>query len=209
MSECVILLHGIFDSGLRMLPLARFLKSNGYSTNIIDYPSTRHNIDELADYVESILPQAARKASKLHFVGFSMGGLVIRSLLARHRPRNLGRVVMLGTPNNGSEVADALKSAWLFQSVYGPAGQQLSTDTVHAWGDIDYELGIIAGDYGALQFVSDIFLPRPHDGKVSVESTKLPGMKDHLVISASHLFMLQHPVAKKAVLNFLQTARFS
>ena len=51
-----------------------------------------------------------------------MGGLVIRALLNRYRPDNLGRVVQIGTPNHGSEVADFLKNDWLYRLFFGPAG---------------------------------------------------------------------------------------
>ena len=64
----------------------------------------------------------------VHFVGYSMGGLIIRAYLQKYRPQHLGRVVMLGTPNQGSEVADAIRHFWLYRRFYGPAGQELITD---------------------------------------------------------------------------------
>ena len=92
---------------------------------------------------------AAAPSGALHVVAHSMGGLLARAYLARHRPARLGRVVMLGTPNGGSEVADLLRGWPLYRLVFGPAGQQLVTAQAEAlraaFGAVDYELGSLAG----------------------------------------------------------------
>jgi len=91
-----------------------------------------------------------RADKPVHFIGYSMGGIVTRAVLNKFRPDNLGRVVQLASPNNGSEVADFLKDNWLYEKVYGPAGKQLVTDGAgidDLLGKVDYELGVVAGTF--------------------------------------------------------------
>ncbi len=208
-SETVILLHGIFLTRWHMAPLAAFLHRQGYEVCNIGYPSTRYPIEELIEWLQQKI--APVSGQRVHFVGHSMGGLLIRGLLARSRPANLGRVVMLGTPNHGSEVADYLKSWWLYRKLYGPAGMQLGTeDMPHLsalLGTVDYDLGIIAGDRTWDPFFSRL-LPKPHDGKVSVESTKLEGMKDHIVLPTTHTTLPWSRQVHRQVVNFLKEGVF-
>jgi pimeloyl-ACP methyl ester carboxylesterase len=208
----VILLHGIFRTHRNMAKLARFLEQNGYSVLNLGYPSTKLALEGIAEHIH---PTVSRFASEVegraHFVGFSMGGLVIRAYLHRHRPGNLGRVVMLGTPNNGSEVADALRHWWLYRKIYGPAGQQLVTGLKNPdalFGKVDYELGVIAGNR-SIDPVSSRIINKPSDGKVSIESTRLAGMKDHILVDAFHTFFPNTRSAWQQTLHFLKEGRFA
>jgi pimeloyl-ACP methyl ester carboxylesterase len=177
-----------------MLPLCRFLEQEGYSVLNLDYPSTSYPIEKIAEMVaDRIEAHAASVDGKLHLVGFSMGGLVIRAFLQNRVPPNLGKVVMIGTPNHGSEVADFLKSFFPFRYLYGPAGQQLVTDQKEfaaIFANDGFDLGIIAGDSSSYSILGRI-IGKPSDGKVSVASTKLPCATDHLVVDSSHT-MLPH-----------------
>ena len=124
-----------------------------------------------------------------------MGGLLARVYVARHRPAQLGRVVMLGTPNGGSEVADLLQGLALYRKFYGPAGQQLTTHldgVLRSLPALDYAVGIIAGNSSIDPISSILIVPRPNDGRVSVESSRLDGMADHVTVKASHNGLLRH-----------------
>lgn len=138
-----------------------------------------------------------------------IGGLLARISLARHRP---ARVVMLGTPNAGSEIADLLRGWPAYRLVFGPAGQELVTALTpalrEAFGTVDYELGILAGDRPLNPFAARLLLPGPSDGKVSVASTRLAGMADHRVIPTSHMRLIAHPRAIAETLRFLREGRF-
>ena len=112
MQEGVVILHGIFRTHRSMRGLARHLEKEGYAVCNIRYPSTRKTINDLADHIHAEVT-AFSEAKKLHFVGYSMGGLLIRAYLDRYQIASLGRVVMLGTPNAGSEVADFIGN-WKF-----------------------------------------------------------------------------------------------
>ena len=204
-----VLLHGITRSSTSLRALQGAIEREGYAALNLDYRS-RHL--PLADLAEAIHPAVSRFAETtpgaLHVVGHSMGGLLARVYLTRHRPARLGRVVMLGTPNGGSQIADLLRHWASYRFVCGPAGQQLLTaqspELLAALGTVDYELGVIAGNRPMNPLAAVWLLPGPNDGKVSVESTRLAGMADHLVIPTSHTRLASHPQAMAATLRFLR-----
>ncbi|MGO6700594.1 esterase/lipase family protein [Rhizobium ruizarguesonis] len=215
MNDTVLLFHGIARTKKSMEKLASFLSGHGYRVVNVGYPSTRFSISDLVDIIRPEIDDAVKKAGdgRVHFIGYSMGGLVIRAFLTRYRPANLGRVVMVGTPNNGSRIADFLKNWPLYRRVYGPAGQQLVTDQAamtELFGTVDYELGIIAGNR-TIDPVSSLIigLRVPNDGKVSVESTRLDGASAHIVIPANHTFLPVNKVMWSQTLSFLQHGRFT
>lgn len=210
-SEKVIVLHGLARSSSSMEVLANFLGKHGYEVLNIDYPSTDYSINELINIVQSKIDVILQNADqKVHFVGYSMGCLIIRGILFKYRPPNLGRVVMLGPPNSGSEVADFFKHFFLYKRIYGPAGQELGTDQKKyskLFGAVDFELGIIAGDR-SIDPISSTIIPGADDGKVSVVRTRLPGMKDHVVIHTTHTFMMRNDIVLQQTVNFLQKGVF-
>jgi pimeloyl-ACP methyl ester carboxylesterase len=210
--EYVVILHGIFRTSAHMQPLADSLEKEGYEVLNMDYPSTKYPLAELIDMTaKDIDSRITDKDRTVNFIGYSMGGLLVRGIIAKHTPEHLGRVILLGTPNHGSEVADLLKNNWFYKTLYGPAGQQLglkeSIELQSLFGEVDYELGIIAGNFTIDPFCS-YFISGDNDGKVSVESTKLNGMKDHIVVSASHTFFPSNKDVQEQVLIFLRDGRF-
>ena len=212
MDKGVILLHGIFRTAKSMGRLEKYLSARGYHVLNVDYPSTKMSLEQIVDYIH---PQIAEFASGLDgsvsFVGYSMGGLVTRAYLAKYRPQNLFRVVMLGTPNKGSEIADFVRNWRLYKRLYGPAGQQLVTlqdEFAHLFGVTDYELGIVAGNW-SIDPISSLIIGSRNDGKVSVASTKLDGMKDHVIVPVPHTLFPAMRIVHKKVLLFLNNGSFS
>ncbi len=210
--DCVVLLHGLAGAPVWMKRLELLLKSEGYEVHSISYPSTRLPIERLAR--EHLAPAVQRIAvpsgRQIHFVTHSLGGLLLRQYLRENRPENLGRVVMLGPPNQGSEIADWLEKNSFYQLVLGPSGQQLGTGTndfPHRLGPVRFPLGVIAGDL-SFNPVFSRRLPGPDDGKVSVASTQVEGMSDFLVMRSSHtLLNWKRPVIDQ-VIAFLGTGQF-
>lgn len=196
-----------------MRGLAHMLEREGYRTLNLDYRSNRAPLETLAEEIHpAIAAFAASFSGAVHFVGYSMGGLLIRAYITRHRPANLGRVVMLGSPNQGSEVADFVQNWRLYRRIYGPAGQQLVTrqqSFAALFGVVDYPLGILAGTSGWLDPLGSALIRAPNDGKVSVASTKLPGMRDHRTLRVTHTFFPHARNAWREVLHFLKMGRFS
>jgi pimeloyl-ACP methyl ester carboxylesterase len=210
--DSVVILHGIARTYRCMRSLAKFLKSQGYRVLNVGYPSTRFPLASLIEQVHKKVEDFNQDHQrKIHFVGYSMGGLLARGVINRHRPPNLGRVVQLASPNQGSEVADFWKNNFLFKWIFGPAGQELGTrekDTAHILGPVDYELGVVAGNC-TFDPISSALIKGPNDGKVSVESTKAPGLTDHIVIPATHTFIIYNREAWNQTLHFLESGKFN
>ena len=128
-NEIVILLHGLNRTHRSFSKMEEVLTGKGYTVININYPSQQFSIENLVnDYVAPIISACKTQSSaKIHFVTHSMGGILLRYYLRHHTIENLGNVVMLGPPNQGSEVVDKLKNIPGFKLLNGPAGQQLGT----------------------------------------------------------------------------------
>lgn len=210
--EYVILLHGLCRSGRSMIPMGQALTQAGYKVVNMDYPSRAASIEKLSDDAIGLAVGDCERAgaTQIHFVTHSLGGILVRSYLSRHAIPNLGRVVMLGPPNQGSEVVDKLGSWWLFKKLSGPAGDELGTDnnsTPNRLGAANFCVGIIAGNR-SINWINSLLIPGSDDGKVSVERTKLAGMTDHIVIAAAHPFLMRNRTAIRQTLYFLHTGGF-
>ena len=209
----VVLLHGYGRTSRSLRRIAAALQGANFATLNLGYQSLKKSIEVLAADIDSdITGFAAAIDGPLHFVGHSMGGLLTRVYLARHRPPRLGRVVMLGTPNGGSEVADVAQRLAIYRALCGPAGLQLSTTqdpTLRSLPPVDYALGVIAGTRTIDPISSFLILPRPNDGKVSVQRTRLDGMADHITVEASHHGLVRHPAVIEQTIAFLRDGRFA
>jgi len=207
----VVLLHGLGRTACSMKRLELALKKENYHVINVSYPSTRLSIQEAAGWLDGILRKNdAEKAVRIHFVTHSLGGIVLRQYLSDRSVENLGRVVMLSPPNQGSELADKLEGNCLYKFFTGPAGQQLGTGSFglpKRLGRANYDLGIIAGDR-SLNPLFSTWICGPDDGKVSVQSTQLEGMQDFLVMHRSHTWIVWSREAAAASIQFLNHGRF-
>lgn len=210
----VVLLHGFGGLPVMNVPQSRMLRRAGFEARELGYDSWGRTLREVCDRLS---PRVARIAAKapgpIHFVGHSMGGLVIRALLNIWRPVELGHVVMLGTPNAGSEVADFVESMPVLRPILGKAAPALVTRRSNAietlLGPVDYSLGIVAGDWRTPTPTLSRLIPGPNDGKVSVASTRLDEAADHILMPVPHSLMMYHPDVHREVRHFLRHGRFS
>ncbi len=208
--EIVVVLHGLARSSWSMTKIQRHLEREGYLVVNVNYPSTRHPIEYLSDEMLADVVARCCPDATVHFVTHSMGGIITRYYLEGRRLPNLGRVVMLSPPSQGSEVVDALKNNGLFKRVNGPAGGQLGTDPESIpskLGPVAFELGVIAGNK-SIDPLFSLMIPGPDDGKVAVERTRVEGMQDFLVMPYSHTFIMRQPDVMQQVAHFLRYGVF-
>lgn len=195
--EVVFLLHGIGAHKLMMVPLARRLAAAGYEVVNWGYPSVFGCIEDHAERLAAALDEVdqSQPTPAIHIVAHSMGSIVTRVALTKKVPANLRRVVFLGPPNRGSPVASFF-GPWL-KRVCQPIDQLAArTDSfVNKLAAVDgIEFGVIAAS-------RDLLVP--------LESTHLPGERDHVVVRSMHSELLyRHDVAQH-ILNFLRHGRLT
>lgn len=209
-AETVVLLHGLGRTHRSMNAMARSLEAEGYRVVNLGYPSRRHSVPVLVDTLAAELEACCgSEPGPVHFVTHSLGGILVRAYGDAHGLDRIGRVVMLSPPNHGSEIVDRLPDD-LLGLVLGPAARQLGTDStslVHSLPPAGFELGVIAGDR-SLNPLFSWWLPGDDDGKVTVESARLEGTEDFLVVPYSHTWIMHRGRVIEEVLSFLETGRF-
>jgi palmitoyl protein thioesterase len=208
--ECVVVLHGLARSSRSMSRLSRRLSDAGFLVDNLDYPSTREPFDELVSGLARAMERDSASCPRIHFVGYSLGALLVRGYLEQTRPKNFGRVVMIGPPNHGSEIVDAIGGTWLFKAIFGPVGSELGTspESLPArLGQPNFEFGVIAGNQ-PMNPLGWWLISGENDGEVSVESTRLEGMSDFVVLPENHTFIMDAPEVAKETVAFLRTGHF-
>lgn len=218
--ETVVLLHGLGRTDRSMRPLERRLSEAGFRVENIGYPSLDEDPETLVAQLRARIAACCAGAPRVHFVTHSLGGILVRAALAETAPEDpgrkaldgvvVGRVVMLAPPNQGSQLVDALRKLELFERMLGPTARQLGTGEDSLPKHLPpptYEVGIIAGNVG-ISPLGAVLLEGASDGTVSVESTRLPGMTDFLIVPHSHTFIMQSATVAEQVVEFLRRGRF-
>src|SRR5262245_15675236 len=125
--ECVVVLHGLARGPRSMARLARAIAEAGFRVSSLEYPSTSGSMSDFVTTLEERVTAKASSCSRIHFVGYSLGAIVLRAYLAKAAPAELGRVVMIAPPNHGSQIVDALGRTRLFRRVMGAVASELGT----------------------------------------------------------------------------------
>jgi pimeloyl-ACP methyl ester carboxylesterase len=210
-AECVVLLHGLARTSGSMEPLARALVGSGFAVVNQGYPSRSAPVGQLADHAVPAALKQCPEGGLVHFVTHSMGGILVRDYLSRYPLGRLGRVVMLGPPNRGSQIVDKLRGVPGYRLLNGPAGQQLGTDSASVpmqLPPVVYPVGVIAGTR-TFSPLGSLLLPGTDDGRVTVARTRVDGMADHVVLPVTHTFMMRDEEVLRQTLAFLRTGAFA
>ncbi|MFB9217162.1 alpha/beta fold hydrolase [Vibrio sinaloensis] len=210
--QVVVLAHGLGRSDVAMWRMTRRLEGAGYLVCTLDYKTIGQSVSDVLNVTTNQIDSCVSSAPKVHFIGHSLGGLVIRSYLQHHPDmidsEQMGEVVLIGTPNKGSEVADHYDGTWLM-SIGGEISQALATGDKSLGNqieDLDANIGIIAGTKATR--LTDTVFNGPNDGLVSVESTKLSNMSDFISINVGHSSMRYDEQVARQAIHFLKHGRF-
>ncbi|MEW8508108.1 MAG: alpha/beta fold hydrolase [Candidatus Thiodiazotropha sp.] len=208
-NEIVVLLHGLGRSNIAMWRLAYRLKDAGYDVQQVGFSSINTTTDEvIADVTDQVNTCCANEKRTVHFVGHSLGGLLIRAYLQENTFTNLGHVVLIGTPNNGTGIADRFKGNCLVELLV-PIATALGTDSKSLPNRLAapyYPVGVIAGVYES--DLNEDYLPGRDDGLVPVESTKLEGMRDFIEVESGHSMMRYNDDVAEQTIHFLENGKF-
>lgn len=203
----VVLVNGLWLGDPALWLLARRLRQAGYAAYPFSYPSVRQNLRANAAQLQAFLVRVPGET--VHLVGYSLGGLVIRALFQFHPGQRPGRIVLLGSPQQGSRAAAAMSRSEHGRRLIGRSLADLNTGAPQAWDWPAREIGAIAGNLplGLGRIVSR--LAGPNDGTVLVEEAMPAGLRDRLVLHVTHAGLLLMPVVARQVAAFLASGRFA
>jgi len=207
--DTVVLLHGLWRSRTAMWLMSHRLENAGFQVQNIGYDSTHETPEQILNSVAAQIDACCKALPHtVHFVGHSLGGLIIRAYLADNAVRRQGRVVLIGTPNKGTPLVDAFQDSW-WLALAGPTARALGTGPDSFPKSLpppEYPVGVIAGlsENGLAQHL----LADSSDGMVPVESTKLVGMVDFILVESGHSSMRYSEEVARQTISFLRRGRF-
>lgn len=210
--KAVILIHGIIRSSKSFYKMGKALREDGYIVVGFDYPSTRMKLEESVKFLQSTI-DSLEGVDQIDLVCHSMGGLLVRTyfqVAQEEADPRICRLVMMGTPNQGAEMANLLKKNLAFQWIMGPAGQQLVMDENGKIASLPTpvcEFGIVAGARGTENGWNPI-IPGDDDGTVSLQSAQLPGARDFMTVTSLHSFVTEDAEGIAGVRRFLKHGHF-
>ena len=211
--KAIVLIHGLARSRSSMASMAKYLEANTQAQIVnFSYASTRGTLSDHAKALHHML-QHLRGVQEVSFVCHSLGNLVVRRMLDQESPLNysrFSRMVMLGPPNLGAQLARRFQKNLLLNLVWGKSGKQLARNWDHVETELatpDFEFGILAGGAGESRF-SNPLIQGEDDLIVSVEETRLPGAADFRRVTAYHTWLTSSEEVKVLTVRFLKFGYF-
>lgn len=199
-AETIVLIHGMWMTGLVMSLLQYRLRRCGFNVVRFSYPTVRCSLKDNATLLQKFLLRL--DAETVHFVAHSLGGLLLRQFFYDYPGQRPGRVVTLGTPHRGSEAARRMERNFFGKALLGRSYENGLRGDVPTWDD-SRSMAVIAGKLN-FRFSSLVGrLPRPNDGAVTVAETFLPTAEEHIVLPVTHMGLLISPRVADAICRFL------
>lgn len=204
--EAIVLVHGLWMKGWCMRLLAWRLRREGFRTYCFSYSTVSANLEDNARQLHAYLQTVPNET--VHWVGHSLGGIVIRALFHFFPTQRRGRIVTLATPHRGSAAARQLARQHFIRSLLGKGILQIVDGVPDAWPLPAHEIGTIGGSrsFGLGRFMAT--LSTPNDGTVAVAESTLAGAQDQLVLPVTHMSILTSRAVADAVVDFLRRGRF-
>lgn len=202
----VVLVNGLWLTNIALGRLARRLADTGFAPRRFSYRSVQNDLRANADALQSLL--GTLPDASVHFVAYSLGGLVLRALFHFYAEQRPGRIVLIGSPQQDSTAAQNMARSRLGRRLLGASVADLVAGRPQSWAWPAREIGVIAGNrsLGLGRLVSS--LPMPNDGTVAVDETVVPGATDRLILPAWHSGLLMSGDVATAAAQFLKTGRF-
>ncbi len=204
--ETVVLLSGLWLPGGCLSLLKCRLRACGFEARVFVYRSVRASLADNAHALQVFLQTLP--ADTVHFVGYSLGGIVIRALFELYPKQRPGRIVTLASPHLDSLVATRLTRHRWGRRLLGRSVCDLAVGVPHSWTLPARDFGSLAGNVAFGLGMCCVRLPRPHDGSITVAETQLPGIAGHAVLPAAHFSMLLSAAVARETCRFLKTGRF-
>lgn len=204
--EAVVLVHGLWMTGWVLYLQKRRLERCGFRTYLFSYSTItkdiEHNARQLARFIEGL------RESRIHLIGHSLGGLLIIEAMKKIHDERIGRIVLMGPPYADCQAGRAFAKTWLGRCLIGKSLPQWIASEKAPWkGSAD--LGVVAG---VRQLGLGMLITRftvEHDGVVTVDETRVPGMSDHIVLNVGHSEMMFSSKVIAAACEFLRSGRFT
>lgn len=201
--DTVVLLHGMGRTSVSLWILEARLEKAGYSVLKFSYSASAESLDEMSARLDTFLREEVQ-TGRYHFIGHSLGNIIVRNAFKRKLRPGLGRMVMLAPPNEPAFMAEAFREMPLYQWLSGDSGQKLSSEEFYKTLPVPgIEFGVIAGDRG-----HGLITNEANDGIITVESTKLPGMKDWILLHHTHTFLMNSRDTAEQCVHFLKNGAF-
>jgi pimeloyl-ACP methyl ester carboxylesterase len=199
----VVLAGGLWVPAAIMLWMGARLARAGYRVHRFAYSGRdafEDNLERLARFARSSYGGGA------HFVGHSLGGVLIHDLLERESAQPAGRVVLVGAPVRGCLAGQRLGAADLGRWMLG--GSAPRWQACEARWRRPEPLGVIAGTlpFGLGRLIGA--LPGANDGVVRVEETGVDGMSEQVLVRAAHSALPVSTKVEKLTQRFLREGRF-
>ncbi|WP_052015939.1 lipase family alpha/beta hydrolase [Halalkalibacter hemicellulosilyticus] len=204
-----MLIHGFNKQSDDMKPLQHHLEELGYTCLLPELPLTFQDVEDATALLEEVMSKLDTSiGEKVHLIGHSTGGLVIRKLITNRKYMDtIGRCVLIATPNKGNKLAMLASKVKLYTKIYKTVKSltQEKIDSYQFSHDHKIEIAAIAGNKSRLWLGR--LLDKANDGRVEVASVYFPELTDFATLPYGHKEIHHQKETAAMVDRFLREGR--